>query len=480
MSHDERSHVERPTLFCLHYLGGSAREWAPLAERLHGAFDVVAIDLPGFGDAARTPGYTVDGMAGVVASKIRSLAPRRWMLVGHSMGAKIAAVLARSAESGALRLTGLVGLVLIAGSPPGPEPIPDADRETMLRWFSGDAESSLAEARRYIANNSGPKLDAISADRAVADVLRANRAAWQAWLASGSREDWSEPVGVLHTPTLVIAGADDENLGPDAQHRLMAPHFAHVREVTFANAKHLLPYECTEDLARSIAEHADLVCDTSEHAVAIGKAYRTLIDSARVSRATREALLERARPDDQRYEPIAMDRAALATLRAVVDRVIPQIGPARIDIGARIDRQLAAGIGDGWRFAALPPDTQAYRIGLHTLNEASKTHYGHDFVALDAALADALLTQIADGESPLLADDAATPRRFGADQMRLWFQDLRADAVKLYVAHPHALERMGYSGIANGGDGMPKSGFVRVGIGEREAWEPVATTERAG
>jgi len=35
----------------------------------------------------------------------------------------------------------------------------------------------------------------------------------------------------LQTPTLVVAGANDADLGPDAQRRLMVPHFAYVRLV---------------------------------------------------------------------------------------------------------------------------------------------------------------------------------------------------------------------------------------------------------
>ena len=58
--------------------------------------------------------------------------------------------------------------------------------------------------------------------------------------------------------------------------------------------------------------------------------------------------------------------------------------------------------------------------------------------------------------------------------MRLWFEDLSADAVRAYVAHPRTLARLGFSGIANGGDQPRKQGFVRLGAGEREAWEPVA------
>ncbi len=51
--------------------------------------------------------------------------------------------------------------------------------------------------------------------------------------------------------------------------------------------------------------------------------------------------------------------------------------------------------------------------------------------------------------------------------------------MKAYLGHPRTLARIGYSGIANGGDGEPKTGFARIGIGERETWEPVARVDRA-
>ena len=63
--------------------------------------------------------------------------------------------------------------------------------------------------------------------------------------------------------------------------------------------------------------------------------------------------------------------------------------------------------------------------------------------------------------------------RLNGAQMRRWFEDLHADAVKLYVAHPATLAGMGYSGIACAGDDGNKSGFTLVGLGEREAWEPL-------
>lgn len=470
---------ERPTLFCLHFLGGSAREWAGVARIVGARFAVVAIDLPGFGDAADVPGYTVREMAQRVAREIRKTAPRRWMIAGHSMGAKIAAVVARDAEDGASGLAGLIGLVFAAGSPPGPEPMGEGDRNEMLGWFDGDAESSLSQARQYVANNSGPQLPAGSAADAVEDVLRANRAAWRAWLTGGSREDWSAYVGVLQTPTILVAGSNDRNLGPAAQRAHAAPHFANVRLVALPNAKHLLPIECPAEVARLIEELAYPIGEGSERVLTGNAAYRALIASERVSAGTREALLARARPDDPAYEPVALTAQAYAVLRAVTERIVPQHAKVAIDIAARIDGQLASGTGDGWRFAELPPDVQAYRRGLATLDAVALARHGETFVDLDAALQDAMLAGTARGELGSSATEHASHDLLNAQQMRSWFDDLRADAVKFYIAHPQTLAILGYSGIANGGDGTPKSGFVRVGLGQREAWEPVAAPERA-
>lgn len=243
------------TLFCLHALGGSARAWDAVAAGLGDGVRCVAIDLPGFGDAAQRDGFGVADMADAVAAAIRRERPRSWALAGHSMGAKVAAVVARRAEDGAEGLDGLARIVLLAGSPPAPEPMEDEQRQTMLGWFAGDEARSRTEAETFVAQNvSGPLSPAVHG-HVVGDLLRANPAAWRAWLTSGSNEDWSDRVGILRTPTLILVGADDAALGLEAQRSLNAPHYAAVRVTTVANAKHLLPLERPAEIAALISEH---------------------------------------------------------------------------------------------------------------------------------------------------------------------------------------------------------------------------------
>ncbi len=247
------SDATAPVIFALHFLGGSATEWDPLVAASGDRFRWVTVDLPGFGGAARTAGYSVAEMAATVGRAVGEAAPARWVLAGHSMGAKVACALARQAEDGAPGLGGLEALILLAGSPPSPEPMADEKRGAMLGWFAGDPDTSRNEAHGYIRDNIGGDLHPDLHERAVTDVLRTEPAAWAAWLNAGSREDWSERVGRLRTPALIVAGEKDAALGAEAQSKLMAPHFVTARTRTLPGAGHLLPLERPDALAGLIA-----------------------------------------------------------------------------------------------------------------------------------------------------------------------------------------------------------------------------------
>ncbi len=476
------------TLFLLHFLGGSARSWTEMAERL-APRRCVALDLPGFGDAAGLGGRTVAEMADHVAAAVRAEAPRRWALVGHSMGGKVAAVLARRAEDGEAGLEGLAAAVLLAASPAGPEPMEAAKREEMLGWFRGDAGQGAAEAEGFVRDNVGAPLPAAAGARTVADVVRAKPDAWRAWLERGSREDWAARVGVLRTPALVLAGGEDAGLGEDAQRVLVAPAFASARLATLAGAGHLLPLERPEEVAALVAAFLDEVAGEAPGsnvaagtvagvAGGPGAAWRALLGADRVSARTRTVLLERARPDDPATPARAMSEAQRATLRLALDRMVPQPAGVRIDLAARVDAVLASGTGDGWRLAGAPSDAVLCRAGLDTLEAAARRGGAAGFAGLADAAQDALLGQAVAGT--LDADGAGGDGvPLDAERMRLWFEEVRSMAVRAYMAHPATLARMGYSGIGYGGDGARLEGFVRLGIGAREDWEPEAGEPQA-
>lgn len=234
-------------LFFLHALGASARSWDRVIAALLG-HDCVALDLPGFGDGAAmghlSVAETLDWFAGEVSRRDSA----RWIVVGHSMGGKIATLTA------ARRPAGLAGVVLVAASPPAPEPMDEARRTEMLGWFA-DGPASRAQAEKFVSANTAGSLPHNCAEQAIADVRRSSPAAWRGWLDEGAREDWDARAGVIDLPALIVAGSEDGDLGEDAQRRLNAPHYTHARVEVIADAAHLISYEQPEALAALIAEH---------------------------------------------------------------------------------------------------------------------------------------------------------------------------------------------------------------------------------
>lgn len=162
------------------------------------------------------------------------------MAVGHSMGGKIAlaAALGRPAN--------LVGLVLIATSPPTPEPIEEEDRAQLIAEF-GDRRAADAHFRK-IANDSLP--DRIHAE-CIEDQLSVDRLAWNWWLERGSRDDISARVSALSLPVLVITGDDDKVLGHRTAPAVVGG-LRHARLEVIAGGGHLVPLEKPSAVANSI------------------------------------------------------------------------------------------------------------------------------------------------------------------------------------------------------------------------------------
>ncbi len=242
---------DRPVIFLLHGLGGSARTFDDVAERLLPDFEPAAIDLPGFGDAANAVDTSIPATADAVAAAIRRRAARRWLLVGHSMGGKIASVVAARSLAGEPGLSGLRGVVLLAGSPPSPEPMDESRRQEMMGWVAHGpmAESS---ARKFIADNTGAPLPPSENESAIGDLMRTSPNAWLAWLDRGSREDWSETVGVVELPALVVVGSEDGDLGEVGQRATNCHIYPRARLLSEAGAGHLLPFERPDAVAKAI------------------------------------------------------------------------------------------------------------------------------------------------------------------------------------------------------------------------------------
>ncbi len=233
-----------PALVFLHYFGGSSRAWSLVAGGLAGRHRCVMPDLRGHGESEGPPtGYAMADAADDVAALIRALGLASIVLVGHSMGAKIALELASR------RPPGLRGLVLVAPSPPTPEPIADLDRSQLLATHRNIRTAGDTAAKISIHGPDDPAYGQI-----VEDNLRTSAFAWAAWLEHGSREDISNQMGRIVAPALVIVGERDETIPRAVVEREVSRRLDRAGTIEIAGAKHLVPLDRPDAVAGAIGE----------------------------------------------------------------------------------------------------------------------------------------------------------------------------------------------------------------------------------
>lgn len=83
-----------PTLILIHGLASSIYTWADVIEPLSRSFDVIALDLPGFGASSQPSDLSFEDLAGAVPGLMDALGVPRAHLVGNSLGGAMSLLLA--------------------------------------------------------------------------------------------------------------------------------------------------------------------------------------------------------------------------------------------------------------------------------------------------------------------------------------------------------------------------------------------------
>jgi pimeloyl-ACP methyl ester carboxylesterase len=228
------------TYLALHYWAGSGQEFNRLRQLLPASTLLLSPDLPGFGQQAAPTGfdYSVESYTDWVAGFIEEQQLDEYVVLGHSMSGKFALVLA------ARQPVGLRGLLLVAPSPPTPEPISDEGRAASLAAY-GKRE----EAEKTFATITNRPLPEAVRQQVIADNLRTSHAAWDAWLNSGSKEDISGLMPAIQVPCQLLVGENDRAIPLEAQRRQTLPLLPTGTPLTVVpGAGHLLPLEAPESL----------------------------------------------------------------------------------------------------------------------------------------------------------------------------------------------------------------------------------------
>lgn len=246
--HAEESGTGDLALVFLHYWGGSARTWAPLMAALKADLRAIALDARGWGQSDRpADGYDIATMADDVASAIDALGLERYVLIGHSMGGKVAQLLASR------RPSGLCGLVLVAPSPAQGKALGTEERAAMKGAYAN------SDAVRWTIDNvlAHRALAPPLLDQVIADSMGGAPTAKSAWPGFAISEDVSAGLSRIAVPVLVIGGEMDKVDSVDMLRSVVLPALPHATLSIVADAGHLLPFEAPRELAERILAFID-------------------------------------------------------------------------------------------------------------------------------------------------------------------------------------------------------------------------------
>ena len=142
------------------------------------------------------------------------------------------------------------------------------------------------------------------------------------------------------------------------------------------------------------------------------------------------------------------------TARALLDRLLAQDEEPRVPVLELVDQRLAEGVTDGYRYADLPDDAEAWHRSLRGLDDDARAARGCRFSELEREGPEALIEEVrtTDGD------------RWGMPAGRLFSLWMRFACTAFY-SHPWAWNEIGF-----GGPAFPR-GYGALGVEKLEPWE---------
>jgi pimeloyl-ACP methyl ester carboxylesterase len=233
----------------LHLWGGSHRTFDPVIARLTSGCAAVSYDHRGWGAARDLPGpYGISELADDALAVIAELRISRYMLIGHSMGGKVAQLAASR------RPKGLAALALIAPAPP--RPAVDA-KATQALTHAFDSRATVSDALQNMLTERPlpPELR----EQMINDGLAGNREAQLAWPLGGITMDITAATRAIEVPVQVLAGRQDRIDPPEGLEANLLPFIPGVSMTILEGTGHLSPLEVPEQIAKELDQLTSLV-----------------------------------------------------------------------------------------------------------------------------------------------------------------------------------------------------------------------------
>lgn len=253
--HFERRGAGDPVVL-IHGFGGSTYSWRETFPRLQESFDLLAVDLNGFGYTQRpraAQDYSLAGQVELVLRLLDHLHIDRAHFVGHSYGGGVVLSLARSHPQR------VQSLVLVDAAPPGGA----APGQTWIRlfaplvlWYTENfalTPKAIGDALRSVVY-----VDAIVTSEMIDQYLRRLRIAgfrdaFYGLTAARNRSLTDEDLATLDRPALVIWGRHD-SVVPLRTGQELSRKLPHATWVVIEQAGHLPMEEQPDAFAAALRD----------------------------------------------------------------------------------------------------------------------------------------------------------------------------------------------------------------------------------
>jgi pimeloyl-ACP methyl ester carboxylesterase len=239
----------------IHGFGDGAYVWDRFSPSIAKLFKTLSVDLRGHGDSSWDPTgrYDADGHVDDVLDLIDALEIRRFVLVGHSLGADIAIRIA------SMRPSSVIGAVIVDFGPElnqeGAERVRDDFNDGIRTWGTVGEYASWLQARRPLADLAMIEELARGALRAAPNSgfrLKCDPALGNAYQAQQQAEELWEMLKRISSPVLVIRGIGSAVLPREVSDR-MEKVLQNGTSRTIGGAGHAVMSDNPEDFEKALS-----------------------------------------------------------------------------------------------------------------------------------------------------------------------------------------------------------------------------------
>lgn len=239
LHHLEYGDASDPPLVIVPGITSPAATWEFISTELAPDYRVITLDIRGRG-LSETPadGYTLPDYARDVTAVIEALGLEQPALVGHSMGARIAAATK-------VHRPGIVGPLVLADPPltgPGRGPYPMSLEAFMAQLESARSGAGIEELSRHFPTLTQEQLTVRARWLPTCDE-HAVRESWHNF----HREDFFPYLRELEPPVLFMYGARSPVVPESALPEVKATARDGIEFVAIADAAHMIPWDNPSD-----------------------------------------------------------------------------------------------------------------------------------------------------------------------------------------------------------------------------------------